>query len=76
MKLLVDRPRVVDALLEEPQKGSQAPDASASPSTYLDAFVTWLWPMTGGSERYCRSWPSACRLFKLTFSSNRLQESL
>ena len=55
VKLLVDRPRVVDALLEEPHNGSQASGATTSPSADLDTFVTWLWPLTACSERYCRS---------------------
>ncbi|KAK9796984.1 hypothetical protein WJX73_006710 [Symbiochloris irregularis] len=53
VKVLVDRPRVLDALLEEGDEG--APAAVTAPSlTCLDAFTLWLWPLTAAPERYCR----------------------
>ena len=47
VKLLVEQPQVVDALLEEP-------DTPQGTFTCLDAFVAWLWPLTAAPERYCR----------------------
>ena len=47
VKLLVDRPAVLDALLEEPENPTGV-------FSCLDAFLSWLWPLTAAPERYCR----------------------
>lgn len=53
VKILVDRPLVLEALLGDGE--DTAPAASTVPSlTGLDAFIDWLWPLTAAPERYCR----------------------
>lgn len=53
VKILMERPAVLDALLEEAEEGAPAA-TTVSPLACLDAFILWLLPFTAGCERYCR----------------------